>query len=593
VLLEEDALEASRKRVKRIHQGAFDPVARTKKSVTVLDAADGDGVRGSRAGLFKYKYKNIQDPIHEFMEFHPSLVALMDTPQFQRLRGLKQLGASHLVFPGATHTRFDHSLGVAHLGMTFVKQLKARQPELGIDDVDVLCVGIAGLCHDLGHGPFSHLFDGTFLSKNKEWTHERGSALMFRYMLEDNKIDLKRDFEFNDLDLVFIEELILGKKIPGGVNARKGRGHEKQFLYDIINNERSGFDVDKLDYLLRDTYFCGVPIAIGMSVDRIFQIALVLPDENNIPTISFPEKAVQSFFNVFHARMQLHIHVYQHKVVKACELMICEVFELANDILKFKSKKTGKFLRMSESVNDMSVFCQLKDSVLDLIQLSQDPKMKPAQLLLDRLMRRDIYRSCGKMELQNHGRGLPMKSTAIQTAMLAISVEDGSGLTENDFYVEVMQVHHGQGTNNPVDGLRFHNKLAGTTQPISPSQVQQRAPRSSNFQSPGSVASFPTSQHSVASCSYSAQRCFKIDQRKYEGGVIPRRFGVTGVRVFAKSEEKRDLVAKCFVKWTRRETMSSPLCHNSQSTPLEEECKTPTPENRLKFLNNDDDDEPF
>ncbi|XP_051742784.1 deoxynucleoside triphosphate triphosphohydrolase SAMHD1-like [Ctenopharyngodon idella] len=107
--------------------------------------------------------KVVNDSVHGHIELHPLLVKIIDTPQFQRLRDIKQLGAGYWVFPGASHNRFEHSIGVAHLAGCLVKSLQEKQPKLHIDNRDVLCVQIAGLCHDLGHGPFSHLFDKKFI----------------------------------------------------------------------------------------------------------------------------------------------------------------------------------------------------------------------------------------------------------------------------------------------------------------------------------------------------------------------------------------------------------------------------------------------
>ncbi|XDV16830.1 hypothetical protein PO909_016361 [Leuciscus waleckii] len=142
--------------------------------------------------------KIFNDPIHGQIEMHPLLVKIIDTPQFQRLRHIKQLGTKYLVFPGATHTRFEHSIGVAYLAECLLRSLHDNQPKLNITKQDFLCVQIAALCHDMGHGPFSHLFDGMFipevrpgssseareslcqhvsLHEKEEWTGQRDETL--------------------------------------------------------------------------------------------------------------------------------------------------------------------------------------------------------------------------------------------------------------------------------------------------------------------------------------------------------------------------------------------------------------------------------
>uniref|UniRef100_A0ABI8AJ36 Deoxynucleoside triphosphate triphosphohydrolase SAMHD1 n=1 Tax=Felis catus TaxID=9685 RepID=A0ABI8AJ36_FELCA len=159
--------------------------------------------------------KVINDPIHGHIELHPLLIRIIDTPQFQRLRYIKQLGGSYYIFPGASHNRFEHSLGVGYLAGCLVRALREKQPELQISERDVLCVQIAGLCHDLGHGPFSHMFDGRFIPLARpdvEWTHEQGSVKMFEHLVNSN--GLKAVMEHYGLipeeDICFIKEQITG-----------------------------------------------------------------------------------------------------------------------------------------------------------------------------------------------------------------------------------------------------------------------------------------------------------------------------------------------------------------------------------------------
>lgn len=113
----------------------------------------------SKSKLLKKKseYKVFKDPVHGHFRLGKDTCKLIDTPQFQRLRDLKQLGALYYVFPGCSHNRFEHSLGVSYLAAEWIHQLDQAQPELQITDREVYLIRAAALCHDLGHGPFSHV----------------------------------------------------------------------------------------------------------------------------------------------------------------------------------------------------------------------------------------------------------------------------------------------------------------------------------------------------------------------------------------------------------------------------------------------------
>jgi HD superfamily phosphohydrolase len=232
---------------------------------------DGSFVSPFKAARLQHernRTKSFNDPVHEEIPMEGVCLRIIDTPQFQRLRHLKQLGVCDYVFPGATHSRFIHSLGVAHLAEKQVRKLMHAQPELQLTEQDAICVKIAGLCHDLGHGPFSHVFDGVFMksmyphgipieglprNRWKKWEHEEGSVKMFKHLIQANGIRL-HEFGLNERDVQFIEETIRGTP----EETRNGRGRDKAYLYDIVNNTRSGLDVDKLDYLARDMRMANV-----------------------------------------------------------------------------------------------------------------------------------------------------------------------------------------------------------------------------------------------------------------------------------------------------------------------------------------------
>jgi deoxynucleoside triphosphate triphosphohydrolase SAMHD1 len=265
------------------------------------------------------KSKVFNDIIHNHITLDALSLKIIDTSEYQRLHKLKQLGTTDFVYRCATHTRFEHSLGVAHLAEEWVKRLQSNQPELEINDNDVLSVKIAGLCHDLGHGPYSHVFDGEFIKKiypsenggidgrGGEWEHERGSVDMLKCILKKYHINLS-DFGLTERDLLFIEEIILGVKDSD----RRGREPSKFYLYDIVNNTRSGLDVDKFDYFQRDMMYTNVGSnGIAPEIRRMFDLGRVMKaqtgkDKPDELTICYPEKLATGALSIFATRFQLH-----------------------------------------------------------------------------------------------------------------------------------------------------------------------------------------------------------------------------------------------------------------------------------------------
>ncbi|KAE9386514.1 hypothetical protein BT96DRAFT_1006007 [Gymnopus androsaceus JB14] len=154
------------------------------------------------------------------------MAKFINLPVFQRLRSIKQLGTAYYVWAGASHNRFGHCIA-----------LQRSQPELRITDRDVQCVTLAGLCHDLGHGPWSHVWDGEFIPHalpNLKWTHEEASEMMLDFLIAQKKIVIPLK------DVVFIKALIAGDHDRCKV--------ERAFLFDIVVNKRNGLDVDKYDH---------------------------------------------------------------------------------------------------------------------------------------------------------------------------------------------------------------------------------------------------------------------------------------------------------------------------------------------------------
>lgn len=346
----------------------------------------------------------MKDAVHGNIKIPPLCVAIMDTPQFQRLRDIKQLGGAPYVYPGGSHSRFEHSLGVCHLAGRLMRKLQEQRPDR-ISDKDVMCVQIAGLCHDMGHGPFSHAFEKLFLPKDKvTLEHEKIATLMIDHMLEteeglkkkfeewewrDEKGIVQKGIDINDKE--FIKRLIIGSKD----DASDGRDHEKRFLYEVVNNKTNGVDVDKWDYIVRDCHHLGIGtdfdynrmIESSRVIDKVKKKDGTIEDE---PHICWRDKEIFNILQMFHTRYTLHKKVYQHRGIKAVEMMFMEALENANDVIKLKGKD-GKEMTMAESVKDMEAYSKLTDSVFYQIKNSDDKKLEDARDLLLNVERRKLY----------------------------------------------------------------------------------------------------------------------------------------------------------------------------------------------------------
>uniref|UniRef100_A0AAQ5ZFC7 Deoxynucleoside triphosphate triphosphohydrolase SAMHD1 n=1 Tax=Amphiprion ocellaris TaxID=80972 RepID=A0AAQ5ZFC7_AMPOC len=407
--------------------------------------------------------KVFNDPIHGHVELHPLLIKIIDTPQFQRLRNLKQLGGTYFVFPGASHNRFEHSIGVGYLAGRLVQALNERQPELLISRRDILCVQIAGLCHDLGHGPFSHMFDVMFIPKARpeiKWKHETASLAMFDYLVEDN--NLKPVMEQHGLvlpeDLDFIKEQIAG---PLNTDAwpYKGRPENKSFLYEIVANKRNGIDVDKWDYFARDCYHLG--IQNNFDYRRFLKFARVceVDGQKNICT---RDKEVGNLYDMFHTRNCLHRRAYQHKVGNIIETMITEAFLKADPHIQIEGSG-GKMFTLSTAIDDMKAYTKLTDQVFEQILNSSSPELAEARQILKNIICRRLYKCLGQTQAEK-----PMAVTQVRVFKLCWALElaqsipqtgsQEASLRPEDFVVNVIVMDYGMKEQNPINNVRFYCK---------------------------------------------------------------------------------------------------------------------------------------
>jgi deoxynucleoside triphosphate triphosphohydrolase SAMHD1 len=290
--------------------------------------------------------------VHDAIRVSKQALRIIDTPEFQRLRYIRQLGLCYFVYPAATHTRFEHSIGVYYLAGKMMEKIvkmysdttflipKLSESRIKITPKIIECVKIAGLCHDIGHGPFSHLFDDIILKDTTHpyKTHEARSCLI-------TEIICKRELSdyLDNKDIRFIQSLISPDDNDVGA------------IYQIISNKLNGIDVDKFDYLVRDSKTLGIGTTVN--IKRLVE-EFIIDDHGNI---AYPKHASSNIYDLFHSRYMMHKKVYCHKTVKILESMLVDIIVKLEPILKIK-----------DSINSMSDFCNLTDRyIFDFLNIMQ------------------------------------------------------------------------------------------------------------------------------------------------------------------------------------------------------------------------------
>ena len=241
--------------------------------------------------------KIIHCNVHGDIEVSDTAIAIIDTWEFQRLRQINQTGLAKFVFPGAVTTRFEHSLGTYYLTGKVLSHL-------GMDSADPVyeLIKLGGLCHDLGHGPFSHMSDTWCLSNYEgAWKHhEHRSQSIFRHIATHRTILTKKDMDF-------VCEVIYPS----------GRSSEKWFM-NVVNNTVNGIDTDKLDYIVRDNRAFG--LHLNIDVNRIILNMQVLEGK-----ICFCERIADELLNLFFVRYRLYTTIYTHPTIARIERVMFDI----------------------------------------------------------------------------------------------------------------------------------------------------------------------------------------------------------------------------------------------------------------------------
>lgn len=342
------------------------------------------------------KKKIINDPVYGFITIPSALVYdLISHPYFQRLRYIKQLGMTHLVYPGALHTRFHHALGAMHLMSLALEVLRNKGHEISAAEEEAATIAI--LLHDIGHGPFSHALEHTLVNGIK---HEDISMLMMD----------KLNDEFDG-------------RLTSAINIFKGNYH-RNFFCQLISGQ---LDLDRMDYLNRDSFFTGVSEGV-ISFDRIIKMFNVVDDQ-----LVIEEKGIYSIEKFLIARRLMYWQVYLHKTVIAAEQLLVKILERAKELasngaILFATPALQHFLQNDitelnffEDENHLLQFSKLDDQdIYAAIKVWENDE----DLILAKLCKMLNARKLYKVEISNAEPSADrIERLAVQTA-LALNLEE-------------------------------------------------------------------------------------------------------------------------------------------------------------------------
>ncbi len=331
----------------------------------------------------------IIDPIHGFIEASPTEMRLIDDPSFQRLRRINQLAGAHLVYPGARHARFEHSLGAMHISGMAATSLKNRSQ---ITESQGSALRLAGLIHDIGHGPFSHLFESVMRRHRGLGgaSHEQiGRRILEETSLGDALGRTRRR----------VADLAFGGTTPSA-------------LPEIISGVMG---TDTMDYLLRDGHFTGSEHA------RVDHRRLVASLERLGNRMGLARSALHSFESMMHSRRQMFRTVYFHRAVRAAQSTMLRAFDLAAAELGLSSLTLEEYVGLTDE-STMALLTTMRPST---------PAVRDAQ----RLAFEYASRMLPKCVLD-----VPLEDRAPDTAKMGSEIAERAGVAENAVLVDVTGV---------------------------------------------------------------------------------------------------------------------------------------------------------
>ena len=401
----------------------------------------------------------------------PFVVTIIDTPVFQRLRYLRQNGLLHLVFPGAVHTRFAHSIGTAWLAYNLMLRLREIETVLAITTGEVNTVVTAALCHDLGHGPCSHAFDMFMEHIDATWSHEMQSVTLLLYMV-DTFPDVKAALDRADVDVHVVCELILGSRDTAPKKWKwKGPAAGRHFLYEIVSCSPPGIDVDKWDDIRRDSYYLNIPN--GFVCKRLLKRCRVIEG-----SLAWPRDEISTIMDMFHTRFQLHDKAYQHCESRLIDRMVMQALFLMKDYAVGVCGVTGAPVAISNAYQHPDIYTRLTDTivdcglqdVLDTARISAD-----ARFLYSLVQHRKLWPLAGEAYLP--------KTFSETMSDIGAAISKIAGVSDSEFCIDIAHINCGKGRRNPMKNVRIFSGTIDTVLPMTdmeylkPSSFQKRVLR--------------------------------------------------------------------------------------------------------------------
>ena len=311
----------------------------------------------------------IYDSIHGYIQIEPYIQEIIDTEEFQRLRNIKQTGYCYYVFPGASNNRFEHSIGVYYLAKKYINILnEINNASFNNEYTKLICVG--ALIHDIGHGPFSHLFDELTNSN-----HEYRSIEIFKYM------NIKYNLKYSTEQIEFISNIIYpNQEYINKFKSNNENQYGYSYMFDIVSN-KNGIDVDRMDYIMRDIKSIG--LHYGIDYETIMKNSLLSKSG-----IIYKQKINHVIENFYKTRYILYKDIYNHKTVRLLEHMIKLIIQNSTQLNNIKQ---------IINENKWDEFINLNDNIIDEINNSSNNEL--SKQIINQIKKRKLYKLFGEIEL--------------------------------------------------------------------------------------------------------------------------------------------------------------------------------------------------